>query len=103
MKNHIIYHKDCMDGLASAFIAHCSFMELAQKAEFYPMHYNEINQVTNIPLEKDDVVMLLDFSLPKEMIEKIAKITKSEEKVAYLTFDDGPTTSVTPKILDMFQ
>ena len=42
-------------------------------------------------------------SLSTEMIEKIAKITKSEEKVAYLTFDDGPTTSVTPKILDILK
>lgn len=42
-------------------------------------------------------------SLSTEMIEKIAKITKSEEKVAYLTFDDGPTISVTPKILDILK
>ena len=42
-------------------------------------------------------------SLSTEMIEKIAKITKSEEKVAYLTFDDGPTTAVTPKILDILK
>ena len=37
-------------------------------------------------------------SLSTEMIEKIAKITKSEEKVAYLTFDDGPSGN-TDKIL----
>ena len=42
-------------------------------------------------------------SLSTEMIEKVTKITKSEEKVAYLTFDDGPTTSVTPKILDILK
>lgn len=32
--------------------------------------------------------------------EKIASLTKSEAKIAYLTFDDGPTLQATPKILD---
>ena len=39
-------------------------------------------------------------SLSTEMIEKIAKITKSEEKVAYLTFDDGPSCN-TKRVLDV--
>ena len=30
-------------------------------------------------------------------------ITKSDEKVAYLTFDDGPTTKATAKILDILK
>lgn len=41
--------------------------------------------------------------LSTELVEKIATITKNEKKVAYLTFDDGPTTSVTPKILDILK
>ena len=41
--------------------------------------------------------------LSTELVEKIATITKNETKVAYLTFDDGPTTSVTPKILDILK
>lgn len=28
-------------------------------------------------------------------------LTKGSEKIAYLTFDDGPTSSVTPKVLDI--
>lgn len=32
--------------------------------------------------------------------EKIASLTKNEAKIAYLTFDDGPTLQATPKILD---
>lgn len=31
--------------------------------------------------------------------EKINNIYKSDEKIAYLTFDDGPSTKVTPQIL----
>ena len=30
-------------------------------------------------------------------------LTQDNEKIAYLTFDDGPTTSVTPKILDILK
>lgn len=41
--------------------------------------------------------------LSTEMIDKVATITKNEEKIAYLTFDDGPTISVTPKILDILK
>ncbi len=38
-----------------------------------------------------------------ETMEEIASITKKEEKIAYLTFDDGPNTQVTPKILDILK
>lgn len=35
--------------------------------------------------------------------EKIATLTKSEEKIAYLTFDDGPTLKATGKVLDILK
>lgn len=38
-----------------------------------------------------------------EFKEKIANLTSGEEKIAYLTFDDGPNISVTPKILDILK
>ncbi len=38
--------------------------------------------------------------LTAKQIEAIDKIYSSKEKVAYLTFDDGPSSTVTPKILD---
>lgn len=34
---------------------------------------------------------------------KVHNLTNENEKIAYLTFDDGPTTSVTPKILDILK
>lgn len=37
------------------------------------------------------------------MKEKIATLTKKEEKMAYLTFDDGPTLKETGKILDILK
>lgn len=36
-------------------------------------------------------------------LENVKNLTKREEKIAYLTFDDGPTISVTPKILDILK
>ena len=35
--------------------------------------------------------------------DKIENITNGEEKVAYLTFDDGPNKLITPKILDILK
>lgn len=38
-----------------------------------------------------------------EFKDKISTLTNGEEKIAYLTFDDGPNTTVTPKILDILK
>lgn len=38
-----------------------------------------------------------------EFKDKISNLTNNKEKVAYLTFDDGPNTTVTPKILDILK
>ena len=42
-------------------------------------------------------------SLSEEQIEAINHIYNSDEKRAFLTFDDGPSYSVTPKILDILK
>ena len=36
-------------------------------------------------------------------INNVKKITKQNEKIAYLTFDDGPNKSITPKVLDILK
>lgn len=41
--------------------------------------------------------------ISEEFENKIKNLTKEEEKVAYLTFDDGPTISTTPKVLDILK
>lgn len=38
-----------------------------------------------------------------EIQEKIDEIYSSKEKIAYLTFDDGPTKVATPKVLDILK
>ncbi len=42
-------------------------------------------------------------ALTEEQINAISNIYSSEEKRVFLTFDDGPTTSVTPYILDLLK
>lgn len=41
--------------------------------------------------------------LSEELANKITNLPKGEEKIAYLTFDDGPSPNVTPKILDILK
>lgn len=41
--------------------------------------------------------------LSKDISAKILGLTKGTEKVAFLTFDDGPNVSVTPKVLDILK
>lgn len=38
-----------------------------------------------------------------EFKDKVSTLTNGEEKIAYLTFDDGPNITVTPKILDILK
>ena len=38
-----------------------------------------------------------------EFKEKITNLTSGDQKVAYLTFDDGPNIAVTPKVLDILK
>lgn len=44
-----------------------------------------------------------DCILSEDIANKITNLIKGKEKVAYLTFDDGPTPNVTPKILDILK
>ncbi|MFW2491811.1 polysaccharide deacetylase family protein [Clostridium chromiireducens] len=64
----------------------------------------EINYGSDAPGNKSEVedVAFLENYLNKEM--KGEKHDKSDgKKVAYLTFDDGPSVTVTPKILDILK
>ena len=42
-------------------------------------------------------------TISDDMINKISNLTKGTEKIAFLTFDDGPNISVTPKVLDILK
>ena len=40
-------------------------------------------------------------AISDDMMAKISNLTKEKDKIAFLTFDDGPNISVTPKVLDI--
>ena len=42
-------------------------------------------------------------SIEDDLKDKIKYLTKNDEKIAYLTFDDGPTKVATPKVLDILK
>lgn len=47
--------------------------------------------------------MPCNSNISDSFINKVQSLTNNSEKIAYLTFDDGPTTSVTPKVLDILK
>ena len=49
------------------------------------------------------VELTTNSTIDDDLKEKISLLTKSKEKIAYLTFDDGPTLKSTPKILDILK
>ena len=56
---------------------------------------------------KPKVYLATDIATNSEVtdafLENVKNLAKGEEKIAYLTFDDGPTILVTPKILDILK
>ena len=62
----------------------------------------DVQENTNVSLEetaKENIIKLPVYS--EEAKEKMKNIYKSDEKIAYLTFDDGPSQAITPQILDI--
>lgn len=56
--------------------------------------------------EKKENETIQTFKMNKESVKAIKEIYKqgdSEHKIAYLTFDDGPSKKVTPQILDILK
>lgn len=49
------------------------------------------------------VELTYNSKISEDYQEKIKELVKGEEKIAYLTFDDGPNISVTPKVLEILK
>lgn len=63
------------------------------------------SQMEDAP-EEDEEAKEEEIKLPvysEEAKNRMASIYEGEEKVAYLTFDDGPSTNVTPQILKILE
>lgn len=65
-----------------------------------------ISEKKHMQIAKHDFEQIKTKFVPKanpNAQEQITNIYYSEEKVAYLTFDDGPSKNITPQILDILK
>lgn len=67
MKPLVIYHAQCADGFGAAFAA---WLKLGDEAEYMPMQYGK-DDVFKIPPWTARDVYILDFSLPRDYMDKI--------------------------------
>ena len=67
MKPLVIYHNSCADGFGAAFAA---WLKLGDDAEYVPMQYGK-DDVFKIPPWTARDVYILDFSLPRDYMDKI--------------------------------
>ena len=67
MRPLVIYHANCADGFAAAFAA---WLKLGDDAEYVPMQYGK-DDVFKIPPWTARDVYILDFSLPRDYMDKI--------------------------------
>lgn len=58
----------------------------------------------NMALEQEKEFLRMEkIQLEKERLENERRAKLENEKIAYLTFDDGPSSNVTPRILDILK
>lgn len=63
-------------------------------------------EIKHIQIAEHDMEQIKSKFVPKEnpnAQEEITNIYYSDEKVAYLTFDDGPSKNITPRVLDILK
>ena len=58
---YIIYHKDCMDGISSAYIARNN-LERNNAVVPIPLQYSREDELFKLNLTKQDVCYFVDFS-----------------------------------------
>ena len=89
MKPLVIYHANCTDGFGAAFAA---WLKLGDEAEYVPMDYlsssllpseawEQLSQAIPSKMNSDRVVYILDFSLPKPVMDKLMEVSR---KVVWL-------------------
>lgn len=83
MKKIIIaYHKNCLDGVSSAYLA---YREIAKKQHIWseiilqPLQYNHEDELYNHDLDKDTTVLFVDFSLKRDELIVLAEMVNAIE------------------------
>lgn len=54
-------------------------------------------------IQNNSFILTSNTIIGDEFINKINSLLSGREKVAYLTFDDGPNQTITPKVLDILK
>lgn len=89
------------------YVSHVySQMVLLSKENISNEDSNNVNEEKEISIIENENIVENKLVLPKlteKGINNIQNIYKSTEKIAYLTFDDGPSTQITPLILETLE
>lgn len=83
MKHLVLYHANCTDGFGAAFAA---WLKLGDDAEYVPMNYlpndlspseawEQLSQRIPSKMNTDREVYILDFSLPKPVMDKLMEVS----------------------------
>ena len=70
---YIIYHKDCMDGISSAYIARNS-LERNNVVVPIPLQYSGEDELFKLNLTKQDICYFVDFSLKRDKMLELAEL-----------------------------
>ena len=100
MKKLVIYHDHCTDGFGAAFAA---WLKLGDEGvEYLPMDYGQVKTIDDLtslskrPLCGNTTVYVLDFSMPREVMDRLLKSCKKlvwldHHKTAFEMYDLPPT------------
>ena len=70
---YIIYHKDCMDGVSSAYIAN-NILKKDNTVTLVPLQYSREDELFKLNLTKQDVCYFVDFSLKRDRMLELAEL-----------------------------
>jgi len=79
MRTLIMYHDHCTDGFGAAYVAWTRFEDAA---EYLPMSYGQVKTISDLanlskqPIESYQEIYVMDFSLPKDVMEWLFKAGK---------------------------
>lgn len=74
--DYVIYHKNCLDGFTSAFVAYLFFKKYGKRIKYHA----ESAHATSFPLDiKGKNVIVFDLAYPLKLYSKMKKIVKNIE------------------------
>lgn len=71
---YVIYHKNCMDGVSSAYIAH-EYLKFNGAISLIPLNYGDEFNIKQ--LSKEDTIYMVDFSFKRDYLIDLSKLVKN--------------------------